>query len=54
MTTPHVSRMARAARAAPPPAGGGAYETRTVDALALRLGFWALTGAVAWRALGRR
>lgn len=35
-------------------AGGGAYETRTVGALALRLAFWTLTGAVAWRALGRR
>lgn len=31
---------------------GGAYELRTVGALALRLGFWAVTGRLAWRALG--
>lgn len=35
-------------------AGGGAHETRTIGALGLRLAFWTLTGAVAWRALGRR
>ncbi len=31
--------------------GGGAYEMRTVGALALRLGFWALVAVLAWRAL---
>ena len=28
---------------------GGAYEMRTVGALALRLGFWAVVAAVGWR-----
>ena len=35
-------------------ARGGAYEMRTVGALALRLGFWTITGGLAWRALRRR
>lgn len=35
-------------------AAGGAYETRTVGALALRLSFWALAGWVSWRATARR
>lgn len=34
-------------------ARGGAYETRTVGALALRLGFWALAAALARHALRR-
>ncbi|MBI3154124.1 MAG: hypothetical protein HYZ20_01805 [Burkholderiales bacterium] len=34
-------------------AGGGAYEMRTVGALALRLSFWVLAGWVGWRALAR-
>ena len=29
--------------------GGGAFEMRTVGALALRLGFWAVVAAVGWR-----
>jgi len=29
--------------------GGGAFEMRTVGALALRLGFWAVVSAVGWR-----
>ena len=29
--------------------GGGAFEMRTVGALALRLGFWAVVCAVGWR-----
>ena len=29
--------------------GGGAFEMRTVGALALRLGFWALVAAAGWR-----
>lgn len=29
--------------------GGGAFEMRTVGALALRLGFWATVAAVGWR-----
>ena len=32
--------------------GGGAYEMRTVGALALRFGFWAVVSVVAWRSLG--
>jgi hypothetical protein len=35
-------------------AKGGAYETRTVGALALRLSFWVLAGWVGWRAIVRR
>ena len=31
--------------------GGGAYEMRTVGALALRFGFWAVVAMLAWRAL---
>jgi len=31
--------------------GGGAYEMRTVGALALRFGFWAVVSRVAWRSL---
>lgn len=31
-------------------ARGGAYEMRTVGALALRLAFWTITGGLAWRA----
>jgi hypothetical protein len=31
--------------------GGGAYEMRTVGALALRFGFWAIVAALALRAL---
>jgi hypothetical protein len=34
-------------------AGGGAYELRTVGALALRLIFWLVVCAVAWRRFGR-
>ncbi|MCZ4314215.1 hypothetical protein O4H66_12460 [Comamonadaceae bacterium G21597-S1] len=34
--------------------GGGAYEMRTVGALALRFGFWAVVSVVAWRSLARR
>ncbi|WP_210545602.1 hypothetical protein [Rhodoferax sp. PAMC 29310] len=34
-------------------AGGGAYEVRTVGALALRLTFWLMVFAAAWRKLGR-
>ena len=34
-------------------AGGGAYEMRTVGALALRLTFWLLVSVVAWRRFGR-
>lgn len=30
-------------------AGGGAYEVRTVVAMALRLGFWTLLARVLWR-----
>ncbi|HQZ04620.1 MAG: hypothetical protein KBF63_00960 [Rhodoferax sp.] len=30
---------------------GGAYEMRTVGALALRFGFWAVVSLVAWRGL---
>lgn len=30
-------------------ASGGAYEMRTVGALALRLGFWVVVATVAWR-----
>ena len=33
--------------------GGGAFEMRTVGALALRLGFWAVVPAVGWRRAGR-
>ena len=33
--------------------GGGAFEMRTVGALALRLGFWAVVAAVGWRRAGR-
>jgi hypothetical protein len=33
---------------------GGAYEMRTVGALALRFGFWAIVGVVAWRNLARQ
>ncbi len=33
---------------------GGAYEMRTVGALALRFGFWAVVSVVAWRSLARR
>ena len=29
--------------------GGGAFEMRTVGALALRFGFWAVVAAVGWR-----
>ncbi len=29
--------------------GGGAFEMRTVGALALRLGFWTVVSAVGWR-----
>ncbi|UJW80718.1 hypothetical protein [Hydrogenophaga sp. SL48] len=29
--------------------GGGAFEMRTVGALALRLGFWVVVAAVGWR-----
>ena len=32
-------------------AGGGAYEMRTVSALALRLSFWVVLSAFAWRQL---
>lgn len=32
---------------------GGAYEMRTVGALALRFGFWVVVSLVAWRALRR-
>lgn len=31
--------------------GGGAHEMRTVGALALRVGFWAVVGLLAWRSL---
>ena len=34
-------------------AGGGAYEMRTVGAMALRLLFWLLVSAVAWRSFIR-
>ena len=33
--------------------GGGAFEMRTVGALALRLGFWEVVAAVGWRRAGR-
>ncbi|MCB2000752.1 MAG: hypothetical protein KDH91_10270 [Rhodoferax sp.] len=33
--------------------GGGAYEMRTVGALALRFGFWVVVSVVAWRSLAR-
>lgn len=33
--------------------GGGAYEMRTVGALALRLGFWVVVAAVGWRRAAR-
>jgi hypothetical protein len=33
--------------------GGGAYEMRTVGALALRFGFWAVVSLLAWRGLRR-
>ena len=33
--------------------GGGAFEMRTVGALALRFGFWAVVAAVGWRRAGR-
>jgi len=32
---------------------GGAYEMRTVGALALRVGFWVAVSIVVWRGLGR-
>lgn len=32
-------------------AGGGAYEMRTVGALALRLSFWVIVAVVGWRAI---
>lgn len=31
--------------------GGGAYEMRTVGALALRTGFWVVVSLVAWRSM---
>lgn len=33
--------------------GGGAYEMRTVGALALRLGFWVVVAALGWRRAAR-